>query len=200
MYVPFALLSQPWPLVVLPVRENSVRASSDTDRSPHQTANRPPLAAPDAFFPGNSCGELTFTNGADRELVAHKWRDTCQHIFRHAKDLFFQNAWWGDEEMASLAQVLPLCQKLTNLSPRGNAFTFLPPALCALTTLETLTLTDCTLLTDLPEALAELPQLKQLNLEGCTALKAVPPSLRERAKRGKAAGGIELRLPPHLRQ
>ncbi len=154
---------------------------------------RPTPVAPDAFFAGGKCGELTFTNGADRELVAAKWRDTSTHVLATATELLFQNAGWDDAEIAELNELLPLCTRLETLLMRGQNFTALPPAISGLRTLKTLGLQNCDQLVALPKALAELPKLTHIDCTGCDALKVVPEELRSKRK-------LQLVLPAHARK
>ena len=163
----------------------------DEDR-PAYASSRPTLAAPEAFFAGGKCGEKIFTNGADRELVAAKWRDTVTHILGHATELLFQNAGWGDAQMEELGQVLPLCSRLKSLMLRGNIFTALPPAIYSLNLLETLGLQECAQLVEVPGSLAKLPRLSLINCDGCAGLTTVPVALRKKR-------GLTLMLPRHLR-
>ena len=160
---------------------------------------RPALADEHAFFEGGTCGSKIFTNGADREIVARKWKETAIEVMSGAVNLFFQNAGWGDEEMKYLAVALRSCKNLAVLSLRGNPFTSLPQEVGQVATLERLTLANCTQLKTLPAELAQLPKLEMIDLSGCDSLSAVPVELRERAKGGAGKAKLELKLPPHIR-
>ena len=76
------------------------------------------------------------------------------------------------------------CDAVTELDLSHNDFTIdgleaLGRALKlgALSGLQTLNLSNCTLLRALPEALGELHELQTLRLEGCVGLKSLPSSL-----------------------
>jgi len=77
--------------------------------------------------------KLTFTNGADRQMVLTLYESTLHTALGQAHSLRYVGLRWGDAEMATLAQVLPLCRNLRYLNLKGshNAYTASSAALLA---------------------------------------------------------------------
>ena len=63
--------------------------------------------------------QLKFTNGADRRVVAELYKTTLNTALGQARSLRYVGLRWGDEEMAELIKVLPLCTKLEQLNLKG---------------------------------------------------------------------------------
>ena len=90
---------------------------------PIKGAMRPPPAEPLAFSAGHAFGGKVYTNGADRDkIVAPKFRATIEEVMGGVETLNYNKLGWGDQEIAQLAQVLPLCGRLTKLELLGNQF------------------------------------------------------------------------------
>ena len=75
------------------------------DLGPEQVG-RPPPAEPDAFREGHLLGDKKFTNGADRELVARKFREACEDIFTSVTELDYDGLGWNDNDFQGMAVLL----------------------------------------------------------------------------------------------
>jgi Leucine-rich repeat (LRR) protein len=139
---------------------------------------RPPPIEPEAFSEGHKYGKKHFTNGADRKLVARKFRDTCEHVFGTTLELDFDSLAWGDEEVDQLADVLKFCDKLEKLYLSNNSFEHLPETIGNVTTLQNLNLSGCRNLRTLPDSLCRNPSLKVLDLSNC-CFDSLPESVCE---------------------
>lgn len=162
--------SNVWPQVL----DLGPKAESDGFCKPK---GRPALVEPDAFKEGHVFGSKIFTESADRQDVAARFRETCEDIFASVTELNFDGVGWGNDEVDGLGTVLPLCQKLRNMNLSRNLFTSLPDSLGQLLVLQVLNLSDCTLLSSLPEKLGQLKALEELHVSGCSSLKSLPDSI-----------------------
>ena len=66
-------------------------------------------------------GELHFTNGADREVVASIYERTLRSAFGGASKLMFNSCGWGPAAASSFAASLELCTRLETLDLEENA-------------------------------------------------------------------------------
>ena len=82
----------------------------------------PPMAA-DEFQ--QLLGRLHFTNGADLKVVASLYRRTLLTALGQVRVLRYTGLRWGDEDLAQLIKILPLCARLEALNLKGghNRFT-----------------------------------------------------------------------------
>ena len=95
-------------------------AAGDTRRV--QFSKLPP-AEPLAFCEGHTYGEKVYTSGADRDaIVAPKFKEATFQLLGGVEELSFEKNRWGDDEMRSIAAVLPLCGKLRSLDLAINGF------------------------------------------------------------------------------
>jgi hypothetical protein len=84
-------------------------------------ASRKPPRLPEAFE--EVLQTLHFTNGSDREFVAKKYKETFQEVLDAAEELWFAELGWKDEDAYELAEVLPHCHSLVQISLIGNQIT-----------------------------------------------------------------------------
>ena len=83
-------------------------------------AGRQPPLSPDAF--SSMLTSKAFTNGkSDHQLVAGLYADFVCEALGTVTALGFGALRWGDAEAAQLAEVLPLCKRLTSLTLDSNA-------------------------------------------------------------------------------
>ena len=64
--------------------------------------------------------QKVFTNGADVEVVARLYADSCLGTLGRAKELSFQHLKWGDADAAKLADLMPLLRDLQTLDISFN--------------------------------------------------------------------------------
>ena len=187
---------QQWELVV--------EVGGETAAEARRRRNAPPMA-PSRF--GVLLDErLTFTNGADREVVRDLYRRTAEEGFGGRTALCYTGAGWGDADVAELGAMLREvggCPHVTTLDLSENrelrSAEVLGGVLGTLPALEVLDLRCCMGLTALPEAVGEcmalrklnlykcglnllpdlsrLTRLERLNLSSCTLLRALPEGL-----------------------
>jgi len=142
--------------------------------------DRPVPATPEAFFEGNTYGSKHFTNGADRKLVAQKWRETCVDVLGSAESLDFSCNGWNDAAMARLGLVLPLCRanpRLNYFSLSGNTMRQPPEQIGELVTLIELDFWQSRELITLPDSISQCASLEVLNLRQCIRLRSLPESI-----------------------
>ena len=65
--------------------------------------------------------KLTFTNGADKEVVNELYTKTIETALGDQKVLRYAGLGWGDEEIKQLCKVLPLCHSLESLNLKGTS-------------------------------------------------------------------------------
>lgn len=78
----------------------------------------PPMTA--AAFGKQLRTSLIFTNGADRGKVSSLYRNTLHTALGQARSLRYVGLNWGDKEMVTLCQVLPLCKQCRCLNLKGS--------------------------------------------------------------------------------
>jgi len=73
----------------------------------------------DSFLDGEHADKI-FTNGADRPLVARKFKEATEDIFGSVDRLNFVGAGWGPSDVKRLGKVLRFCTNLKNLDLSAN--------------------------------------------------------------------------------
>ena len=137
---------------------------------------QPAPASPWAFEEGGAFGGLTFTNGADRQRVAHKFRQTMVDVLSAQEELNYALHAWGQAEVEQLAISWPLCTQLRRLDLSRTKLTALPDTIGSIASLEELRVNWCTRLVALPESLSSLRSLRVLELRLCKVPK-LPDSI-----------------------
>jgi hypothetical protein len=84
-------------------------------------ADRGPPILPDAFH--KMLDTLFFTNGSDEKFVASKYKQTFHEVLGAARDLWFAELGWDDDDAKELAEVLKHCHSLEQLCLIGNEIT-----------------------------------------------------------------------------
>ena len=74
----------------------------------------------DSFLEGGEHADKTFTNGADRPLVARKFREATEDIFGSVDALSFVVAGWGPRDGERFAKVLRHCTKVKKIDLQMN--------------------------------------------------------------------------------
>lgn len=64
--------------------------------------------------------KVTFTNGADKEVVAALYRRTIEDALSHTQELRFVKQGWRDTDITRLVDVLPFCSELRRLALDDN--------------------------------------------------------------------------------
>ena len=147
-------------------------------------ATKPPPAEYGAFEAGGSLSEevsgVKFGSEEERSAASECYNRALTDALGCLRVLQYAHLGWGDDEMARLGKVLPLCVAAEKLYLDGNErLSELPSSLGSLSELRTLFLTGCTSLLDMPASLGELRRLQTLYLSGCAALRSLPESIAE---------------------
>lgn len=92
------------------------------DAADSETRPQPPKL-PEEF--DAMLNDMTFSSGADRELVSELYRQTLTVALGQTRTLRYAGLRWGDDEMVQLVRVLPMCHSLRTLNLKGthNAYT-----------------------------------------------------------------------------
>merc|ERR1712113_570648 len=127
-------------------------------------------------------GRRHFTAGADRSVVAKRFRETVEDVFTSVELLSYGNLLWGDIEFVTLGKVFPLCHSLRTLHIGQNLMTCLPDSLGVLKLLEEFASSRCPNLKAIPKRFGQLASLKRVYLWECSALEALPDTIGDLGK------------------
>jgi hypothetical protein len=146
------------------------------------SCRRPAPCTPDAFEEGGEHGRKHFTAGADRGVVAKRFRETVEDVFTSMELLSYGNLGWGDAEFLTLGRVFPLCHSLRTLHIGQNLMTCLPDSLGVLKHLEEFASSRCPNLEAIPKSFGQLSSLRRVYLWECSALQTLPETIGELGK------------------
>jgi hypothetical protein len=146
------------------------------------SCRRPAPCTPNAFEEGGEHRNKHFTNGADRNIVSKKFRETVEDALASMEVLSYGNLRWADAEFFTLGKVFPLCHSLRTLHIGQNLMTCLPENLGVLKLLEEFASSRCPNLKTIPQSFGELGSLKRVYLWECKSLQTLPESVGQLGK------------------
>jgi hypothetical protein len=164
---------KPWSKVV------ELGGADDADK------RQPAPLAPSAFR--ELLAGLSFTNGADRDIVGSLYESTICDGLGGLVALEYGHLGWDDAQAHALSTTLRevSCPRVASLDLSGNAFQSADAlaGISELAALQVLSLSGNSALTALPDSLGKLGKLHTLDIGnksqrvGCASLKALPDSI-----------------------